>query len=224
MIIQKILKVLVILAFAGLAASCEPPQKETGMTSVAVGTVAYVKISGHHYKAEATDSEDGYVLWSYSWKKHPVFKFKSYRGMMTVYSEEEGFKSWSKFDKSIIDGLFPVEVGKEASLEGRYHSEKEGIDYPFWTTISVREETTLKVKENEYDVFVIDFSYFEEHPDGPKNYIKTIWYSADMETSLRTEYVMEDEVFSMRVVSLDEPDDLEDSDEDEPRGLGTVRL
>ena len=218
------LKALVIFAFAGLAASCEPPQQETKIPSIATGTVAYVKISGHHYKAEATYSENGYVLWNYSWKKQPIFKFKSYRGMMTVYSEEEGFKSWNKFDKSILDAMFPIKVGKEASLEGMHHSEKEGFDYPFWTTITVREESFIKIKEHEYEVFIIDFSIIEEHPDGPKNYIKTIWFSPEIEISLKTEYIMENEIFTMRIVSLDEPDNFEDNEEDEPRGLGTVRL
>ena len=221
---HNILKALVILAFAGLAASCEPPQQEAGIPSIAPGTVAYVKISGNHYRAEATHSENGYVLWSYSWKKQPVFKFKSYRGMMTVYSEEEGFKSWNKFDTSILDGMFPIKVGKEASLEGRYHSEKEGLDYPFWATISVREESFIKVKEHEYEVFIIDFSFVEDHPEGSRNYIKTIWFAPEMELSLKTEYVMEDGVFTMRIVSLDAPDEFEDDEEDEPRGLGTVRL
>ena len=120
--------------------------------------------------------------------------------------------------------MFPLAEGKEASLEGKQKKKKEGEEALFWTTITVREETTLKIKEEEYDVFIVDFSFIEERPEGSKTYIKTIWYSPEMETSLKTEYVTDAETYSMRVVSMDEPDTFADEEEDEPQGLGTVRL
>lgn len=220
----SILRTIFFLAIALFVASCEPPQQTHEIASVKPGTVATVKISGHHYRAEATHAENGYVLWNFDWKKHPVFKYKSYRGMMNVYWEEEGFKSSSTFDETIIDNMFPLAVGKEASLQGKNYSEKKGDEFSFWATISVREKTKMKIKEAEYDVFIIDFSFIENHPEGTKNYVKTIWYWPELEISLKTDYVTDDGVFSMRVVSLDEPDTFEEDEEDEPEGLGTVRL
>lgn len=223
-IILRLLKPLAALFLLAALASCEPPHDVAEEPPVAVGTVAFVKIFGHHYRGEVTSVHDGYVVWSYTWKKTPVFKFKTYRGLLDVYSEEEGYKSYSKFDHNILDEFFPIEVGKETTLQGKKVSEKAGIEYPFWATILVREKTMIKIKETEYPVFVIDFSIIEEHPDGAKNYIRTIWYSEIMETSLRTDYVMGNEIISIRVVSLNGPDELDDLDENEPEGLGTVRL
>ncbi len=224
MVSNKLIRAFFTLLLLGVLASCDPPAVDVEEPALQVGTIANVKIFGHHYKAEVTSVHEGYVVWSYSWKQTPVFKFKTYRGLMTVSSEEEGFKSSSTFDRVILDDLFPLEVGKEASLEGIHWSEREGVESPFWVNIYVREETTIIIKESEYPVYIIDFSFIEDHPDGTKNYVKTIWYSAEMETSLRTDFVMADETFSMRVVSLNSPDDFEETDENEPEGLGTVRL
>jgi len=108
--------------------------------------------------------------------------------------------------------------------QGMTWLEKEGVEYPFWATVSVREKAVLKIKDSEYEVYIIDFSFIEDHPEGTKNFVKTIWYSPEFETSLRTDYIMGDEVFSMRMVAFNSPEDLDNSEESEPEGLGTVRL
>ena len=221
---NKFIKIFLTVFLFGALASCDPPTPELEQSSIRVGTVANVKVFGNHYKAEVTSANENYVVWSYSWKKKPIFKFKTYRGLMTVYSEEEGYKRSSHFDTKALDSLFPLEVGKEASLKGMQWSEREGTELSFWVNILVREETTIKIKDEEYPVFVIEFSYLEDHPEGTKNYLKTIWYSPEMETSLRTDYNLSGETFSMRFVSLNNPDDFEDTEEAEPEGLGTVRL
>ena len=146
-IIFRLLRPLVPLIFLGALASCEPPQNVVGGPPVSEGTVAYVKIFGNHYRGEVTSAHEGYVVWSYTWKKTPVFKIKTYRGLMTVYSEEDGYKNYNKFDHSILDEYFPLEVGEETSLKGKNISEKEGLEFPFWVTVSVREKTTITVKE-----------------------------------------------------------------------------
>ena len=178
------LKIFIVALFSlGFLTACEPPQEVASGPPLGIGTVAYVKIQGHHYRGEVTSVDGGYVVWSYTWKKTPVFKFKTYRGLMTVYSEEEGYKSYSKFDPAVLDEFLPIEVGRGTSLEGKQISEKEGVEFPFQVTITVREATTLKIKEDEFPVYVIDFSFVEEHPEGTKNYLKTVWYSSDMETA-----------------------------------------
>lgn len=215
---------LTVFVFLGFLAACEPPQEATSTPPLGEGTVAYVKIMGHQYRGEITSVHEGYVVWSYTWKKTPVFKFKTYRGLMTIYSEEEGYKYHTKFDPSVLDELFPITVGAEAILEGKQYSEKEGIENPFWVTISVREKTTITVKEDTFPVYVIDYSFVEERPGGTKNYLKTIWYSVEFETALRTDYLRDDEIFSIRVISLNSPDEMDEMEESEPEGLGTVRL
>ena len=215
---------LAVIVFLGLLAGCDPPHGATSTPPLSEGTVANVKILGHHYRGEVTSVHEGYVVWSYTWKKTPVFKFKSYRGLMTIYSEEEGYKYYTKFDPAVLDEFLPIKVGEETSLKGKQISEKKGIEFPFQVTISVRQQTTLKIKEVEFPVYVIDFSFVEEHPEGTKNYLKTIWYSAEMETALRTDYLMDGEIFSIEVISLNGPDEMEEMEESEPEGLGTVRL
>lgn len=224
MIFNSLFKLILVVFFAGLLVSCEAPEPMGPSLTVQPGTVAYYKISGHHYRAEVTYADEGYVLWEFSWKKTPVFKSKIYRGLLSVYNEEEGFKTWSKFDTHILDEFLPLEIGKEVALEGRHYTKGNEEGYPFFVTIHVREKTEIAIKEKMFPVYIVEYSFIEEHPDGIKSYTKTAWYSEEMEISLRSDYVMNTSTFSMRIVALDEPDGLADEDENQPEGLGTVRL
>lgn len=224
MIKSPFLKLILVVFLTGFLASCEPPEAEGPSMKVRAGMVAHYKISGHHYMAEVTEANEGYTLWEFTWKKTPVFKYKTYRGLLSVYNEEEGFKTWSKFEPKVLDELFPFEVGKEVSIKGRHYSKANEEGYPFFVTINVREETEIMIKETSYPVFVLDYSIIEEHPDGRKTTTKTAWYSEEMEASLRTDFVWESGSFSMRIVALDEPEGTAEDDESQPEGLGTVRL
>ena len=207
----------------GLLVACDPPAAEGPSLTVQPGTVAYYKISGHHYQAEVTQADEGYVLWEFSWKKTPVFKFKTYRGILSVFNEEEGFKTWSKFDTNLIDEFFPLEIGKEVALEGRHYTKGNEEGYAFFVTINVREKTEIAIKEEKFPVYIIEYSFIEENPDGTKTYTKTAWYSESLEVSLRSDFVMNNGTFSMRIVSLDDPEGADEED-NAPEGLGTTRL
>lgn len=220
---MKLLKYFAPVFFL-LLASCEEPKVENTEPPINVGTVVYVKMGGHHYKSEATHVNEGVVAWTYFWKKQPIWKFKTYRGLLNIYSEESGFRFWTKFDVKLIDSFFPMVEGKEISFEGTQHSEKEDLTYPFWAHISVREEQMIMIKDREYPVFVLDFTFIEERPDGTLTFTKTAWYSQDLEMSLKTEYTTEDKSFVIRVVSMDTVENYEEEEEYEPEGLGTVRL
>ncbi|MEE8295967.1 MAG: hypothetical protein V3R64_09670 [Sphingomonadales bacterium] len=224
MIFKFLLKFALVIFLGGLLSSCEPPAPEGPSLVVQAGTVASYKISGHLYKAEVTHADEGYVLWEFSWKKTPVFKLKLYRGILSVFNEEEGYKTWSKFDTNLIDEFFPLEIGNELALEGHHYTKGNEEGYPFFVTINIREKTEIAIKEEIFPVYILEFSFIEEHPDGTKTYTKTAWYSEEMEISLRTDYVMENGTFSMRIVALEELEGVGDENEEQPEGLGTVRL
>ncbi len=215
-------KLMVLVILASLASACEPPEPTAPLT-VQTGTVADYKISGHHYLAEVTEAKDGYVLWVFSRNKTPVFKVKTYRGLFSVYSEEEGFKTWSKFDPKILDTFFPLTEGKEITFGGRRFTRNIEEGYPFFVTISVREKTEITVKETVYPVYILDYSVIEEHPEGSRTYTQTAWYSDLLEASLRTDFKWASGTFSMRMLSLEMGEGNLDED-NEPEGLGTTRL
>jgi hypothetical protein len=212
-----------LLLVAGLAA-CEAPEPQGPSQKLQAGTLATYKISGHIYKGEITHASEGYSAWEFSWKNSPVFKFKTYRGLLSVYNEEEEVKTWSKFDSAMIDTLFPLDVGKEVTIEGRHFTNRNQEGYPFYVTITVRREATIKVKEQDFPVFIIDFSVIEDNPEGEKTFTKTQWYSEELELAIRTDYQWEDRTFSMRLVALEALEDREEEEGNPPEGLGTVRL
>lgn len=223
-ILGKIFPLGVLIVLACALSACEPPVTHNHSQAISEGTVVTYKISGRHYRAEVIHAKDGYVLWSYQVKKIPVFKEKTYRGLLSVYYEEEGFKSWGKFDPAVVDALFPLEPGKEVIVKGRFFVQRENFEYPFYVTITVGDKTDIQIKDKTYPVYVLDYSYIEERPDGTRTYAKTAWYSEEMETALRVDYAFSNKTFSMRIVSLDEPEDFPEDENPEPEGLGTIRL
>lgn len=213
---------LALLACLGLAA-CDLQRADPG-PPIAEGTVLVTKVSGNHYKSKAAHVEGGFVTWVYYWKKKPVAKFKSYRGLMNVFSEEEGFRRWIEFDTKLVDQLFPLEVGREATITGRQHLEKERLDFPFTATIEMRERDKVKIKDSTYPVFVIDLTFVEHREQGEVEMVKTLWYSPELELALKAEYLFEGRVYPARVISLTGPDGELEEEPYEPEGLGTIRV
>jgi len=223
MMMTSFLRLALCVLVSGFLVACDPPPSNVAKQTIPAGTVANYKVGGHHYRAEITHAKDGYTQWEFTWKKAPVFKFKTYRGLLSVYNEEEGYKSWSKFDTKLLDSLFPLTEGQEVTVEGRHYANDVQEGYPFYVTIHVRGKSEIMIKETSYPVYILDYSVVEDHPDGTKTYIKTAWYSEDLEAALRTDYKWETGSFSMRMVSFEEPEGFEEEKRG-PEGLGTVRL
>lgn len=213
-----------LILLSGLLFGCEPPEPIGASKALRAGTVAYYKISGHQYRAEVTEVKNGYIVWEFTWKKTPVFKFKTYRGLFAVYSEEEGFKIWSQFDPQVLDRFLPLEVGREIQFEGRQYTKRIEGGFPFFVTIKVRDKGQIEINGKTFPVFILDYAFVEEHPDGTKTLTKTAWYSEELQASLRTDYRWERGTFSMQMISMDEAPGPGSDDNEDPEGLGTIRL
>ena len=217
-------RISLALALVFFLVGCDAPEPTGPSLKIKEGFVATYKVSGHLYRGEVTHAEDGYTAWEITWKNTPRFKYKTYRGLLMVFSEEEGVKSWSSFDTEVVDSLFPLNVGNEIMLEGRHYTKANQDGYTYYTTITVREKTEIAVKEEIFPVYIIDFSVVEDHPEGQRTFSKTSWYSEELETDIRTEYHWPEGTFSIRMVALEAPEDQGDDEGPEPEGLGTVRL
>lgn len=220
----RILKLTVTLFVCLGLAACDEVQRADPGPPLAEGTVVVTKVSGNHYKSEAARVENGFVTWVYYWKKKPVAKFKSYRGLMNIFSEEEGFRRWVEFDKQQVDQLFPLEVGREVTIAGRQHLEKERLDFPFTATLSVRGRDKVQIKDQTYPVFVIDLTFVEHREQGAVEMAKTLWYSPELELALKADYHFEGRVYPVRVISLTGPNGELEEEPYEPEGLGTIRV
>lgn len=215
---------LLAILLAGLVASCEPPAADLTSQKIRAGTMAQFKVSGQIYTGKVIQAKEGYALWEITWKKKPVFEYKTYRGLMTVYSKEEGIKHWSKFDTKALDNFLPLRVGNEIVIKGRHFTSENENGYPFFVTITVRKETEMGIKGEAHRVFVLDYSAIEEHPDGERFFTKIAWYSPEMEAALRTDYVFDNAQFSMRIVAFGDENGFEGEEDNQPEGLGTIRL
>jgi hypothetical protein len=214
---------LAALAAVGLLGACGEPA-EAPRNAIKEGTVLVIQAADANYKSEASRIEAGYVTWTYCWKNRVTGTSKSYRGLVFVFSEEEGHRRWIEVDHAQIDRLFPLEVGRQVPFSGEEHAEHEGLAYPVIGALRVRAKETVILKDQTYETFVIDLALTEKRPGGDRSFVKTMWYAPALELALRTDYVVDGRTYSMKVVDMIEPGGKPGEDSEEPRGLGTVRL
>ena len=220
--VLRIFRLLPALAGAFLFACGGPaaPPRE----AIKQGTVLVIEAADAKYKSEASRVEAGVITWTYYWKSRVTGTSKSYRGLIVLSSEEENHRRWIELDPKDIDRAFPLEVGRQISFAGEEHAEHEGLVFPVVGTLQVRSRETMTLKGRTYDIFVVDLAIAERRPGGERSFLKTMWYAPEIEVPLRTDYLVDGRVYSMKVVNIIEPGAKNDEDTDEPRGLGTVRL
>jgi len=208
---------LVFLSACGGPAA--PPRE-----AVPEGTVFVIAADEAKYKSEATRVDAGFITWTYFWKNRVAGTSKSYRGLVFLSSEEENHRRWIELDLAAIDRIFPLAVGRAIAFTGEEHSEHEGLVFPVAGTMTVRARETMTLQDKTYEIYVIDLALTEKRPGGDRVFLKIMWYAADLEMPLRTDYVVDGRTHSMTVVDIIPPGGADPEEDDEPRGLGTVRL
>lgn len=146
-------------------------------------------------------------------------------GNLSDFGRSEDSSYHNLIDVTAIDSLFPLEVGKEVSLEGTYVDSKSEGEGRLWAHIVVQGESEIDIKDRTVPVFLIDISIERQGSSGGKAsrwQSRTLWYSPELGFSMKTEYQEGDERFTVRVLSVDVP-----GDGDNPptqRNLGTVMI
>lgn len=214
------LRVIIVFLAASLAVACAPAAPPADENPVRPGLRTTVKAFGHIYQTEVFEVRGGYSTWKMLWKDQVVSVFKVYRGLFAVLGREGESLYRNEIDVTLIDQLFPMEVGKEVDLEGLYQDAKTEGDGRLWVHIVIEGETEIKIKGRKVPVFVIEMSIERKSSAGRRWESRTLWYSPELGFSLKTEYRQGDESFTIRVLSMEVP--AEDAAPPNRRNLGTV--
>lgn len=219
---MRAIQVLAMLFLSFALLGCDGTASTDVPRSVAVGTIVTLKAFGNHYELEAIRAEGLTTAWQLRWEDRDISIQKDYRGIMTlgVTDLKESFSN--EFDPAEVDALFPLEVGKETSFSGIKHDPALGEESPFWTHITVRKKTEIKIKNGTYPVFVLDITIDGKWSGEKKRSIRTIWYSPDLGMRLKAKFKSETEYFEVRVLSIDPPSSKAAPASTRGRGFGAV--
>lgn len=215
-------RVIFILLSALLAASCAPAASPVDENPLRPGLRATLKAFGNLYQAEVSEVHGGYSTWKLLWEDRVVTVYKVYRGIFPVFGREGESFYHNQVDVTLIDQLFPLEVGKEVSLEGLYQSSKTEGDGRLWSHIVVQGKAEINIKGRKIPVFRIELSIERQGEKGSQWENRTLWYSPELGFSLKTEYQQGDEHFTVRILSVEIPGDQ--GSPPTPRNLGTVMI
>lgn len=216
---------LLLCGFALLClAACDNLMGEDLSQEIQIGTRLIMKTQNGILEAELIKSSDGFRKWSININNRMAFVYKSYRGLLNVSVEEDGYQYWNEYDMARFDQLFPLEVGKEVSFDGTRHMRQGESRIPFWTHIAVREKTMMRVGQEDFEVFVLDIISEMKTDEGPVRETRTAWYSPKLGMDLKTEGRRGGLPYSNKIIRIELADEKTHADRRRNRGVGTVRI
>lgn len=215
-------RVTIVLLSAFLVGACAPAAAPVDGNPLRPGLSATLKAFGNLYEVEVSEVHGGYSTWQLRWEDRVVTVYKLYRGLFPVFGREEESFYHNQVDVTLLDPLFPLEVGKEVSLEGLYQSSMTEGDGRLWLHIAVQGRDEISIKGRKLPVFLIDLNIERKNAAGSQWESRTLWYSPELGFSLKTEYRRGGETFTVRVLSVEVPGN--DGNPATRRNLGTVMI
>jgi len=195
---------LAIFAVFALGA-CDPIARVPSSPTAVVGTRAVILRSGQELLAEITDVADKLVTTELFVRGESVAEFNSYRGLYIVSGRETHYQYEVDFDETVLEQLFPLQVGNEVSFEGNTKNIDSGGSYDFWSNIQVVGEKTLPLSSGPRKVFVVDI--ITEHRSGARTKRKTNTVYFDPELAMVLKSVVHEDGYQnyWRVITVERP-------------------
>ncbi len=205
--------------------SCSPSEVEKPTSVLRENTITTVKAFGESFRSEIVKIDGQVVVWENRWGKHVLTLQKRFQNIFPIWTSEGESSVYNDFDKTQLDALFPLAVGKEVVFEGLQYRLEADEGAMFWAAISVVGTDTRKVQGEVYDVLIIDIITETIIENTISRRTTTLWHATELGLNLKTKYSHQLGVNAMptvkfEVVKISFPDGYRD----EERGVGTIRV
>ena len=218
--IRRLMLASVCLAVA----ACNPvPAEDPALPLPAEGLHAVIKANGQMFDLKVTAVTGKEAVVEIRWDDQLVSLRQLYRGLYPISGSDNGFEFVNEFDQAAVDRLFPLAVGKDSAFEGLYRVVGSNVVGTSWVHIGVSGESTLKLKDGEYKVFVIDITTDLEIEGRSVNFSKVVHFSPELGLALKTTMTEGGMKFYSRILSVDHPEPAPQNDNERNR-LGTMMI
>lgn len=200
--IVRLIVILAMLAFAG----CDDVTRVPLVPKAIVGTKAVIRAHGKDFTLEVTDVAEKIVISNLSdWNGQLVTQRHYYRGLYPI-AGTEGTSQWEvDFDHTLLESLFPLDVGKETGFHGTMKDISKNRTYDFLTQIKIIKEKPFSLPTGTHKVYIIEIltEYKWNGKTERKNEI--VYFSPDFSMNLKGILHGDGAQRYWRVVSVERP-------------------
>ncbi|RMD90786.1 MAG: hypothetical protein D6807_01100 [Alphaproteobacteria bacterium] len=188
-----------------LLAACHVAEERRAPYPLPEGLRAMIAMGGQSYELEVVDVSGPLATFQYRWNDRLVSERTQYRGLYSLSGYDGALQFVNEFDTAAIDSLFPLAVGKETSFAGTTTYPAGGMTGTLWVTMAVLEETTLPIREGEFEVFLIQVSTELTIDGRSKRVTRTLYYAPELGLPLKMDMSDGTAQSYWRITSLEMP-------------------
>ena len=209
---MRLIQSLTICLLLMLLSACDFAPKAPVTANALTGTRAIIKRGNEEIVMKVVEVNEKLVTKEVFINDQIRSTNTDYRGLFRTSGQEydrsgQVFNYEVDFDTNEMEKIFPLAVGKKATLRGRARVIEANESFNLWINAQVVSEQELKINNRSYDVFVINILEEFESSDGVRSRTETVYYAPDISMVLkRVSYSNGKEIY-WRVTSLEFPGD-----------------
>lgn len=169
-LITSFITALMLFSLSG----CDDPKTSGTAVTPLIGTRILIKQHSYEIIGEVVFAENNLVGIDYYWHGEKAYSQKLYRGLISVWSQEQDSQRELDLDTAAVDQLFPLKVGKETSLSGIMTNLTTGEAAKMGLTLEVIKKTSAYLNGEDTDIFIIDMTRLIE---GRPTTFETLYYA-----------------------------------------------
>lgn len=224
--LEIIYRTLLLCVALFVVAACSPSAQAPTSATVSVGTKAVIIKGGEQIIAEITGVTDNIVTTEYTgWHGEFLYDRREYRGLFPLGGTEKNGSRWEvEFDESLLEPLFPLKPGREASFSGKLLGIDAGVAYDMWAHIEVVGKKSMALKGGEHTVLKIEITTIYDIEGSSKRRTEVVYFDPTLSMTLKK--VIQDERSQRfwHVVSVEKPRDGQAAQPLRQRRSGTVMI
>lgn len=200
----------VAFTLAVIVASCSPAHDQPPTYQADEGLTGMINSDGQVFSIEVTKVDGPVATIVTRWEDQFVSERSFYRGIFAVAGSDRGVSFENSIDGSVLDSLFPLAIGKEATVRGTYRIERDTVtEGETYTVVAVRDTAYVETKDAKHEVFILDITTDLTLLGRTTQYTKTVWYSPELGLTLKTVLTDGRLNFHTRVLSLVRPENTQ---------------
>lgn len=222
-----LMKVRVLGVFAALfVAACDPNAQAPISSTAIVGTKAIIQAHSKQRIAEVTDVTGKIVTTDFTdWEGQFLYSQLDYRGLFPIGGRENNGNQWElDFDESLLEPLFPLQVGKEVSFTGNLQTFKDGGQHEMWVHLEVVGQKSISLPDGQHRVMVVEVSREYRWQGKIQRSTNIMYFDPKLSMTLKMVIRERGSQSYWRVLSVERPGHVEQATPTRQRRSGTVMI
>lgn len=196
---------LLIVCLLALAGCEDRAPAEKAAYPLPQGLQADVEINGRSYVMSVVDVDGGLATLQFHWKQRLVAERVQYRGLFSLSGMDGDSAFVNEIDLSLIESLFPLEVGDTLRFPGVLRRPAQDRSAPFRTSLEIVGDSEVTLMGGSFDVLDIRIVTEIMHESGVRRQIRELAYSPELGLPLKMQVRNGENYAKWRILRIDMP-------------------